>query len=159
MVTIVHPHETLIRTFYEAFAARDAEKMAACYHENIFFSDPAFPALHGREASDMWRMLVARGKDLKITLHSAGADDSGGQAVWEAHYTFSQTGRFVINRIEATFAFRDGKIVRHRDNFPFWKWAGQALGPVGKLLGWSWPIKALVRKKAAASLAAFRARQ
>jgi hypothetical protein len=64
----------------------------------------------------------------------------------------------VVNRIRAAFAFRDGLIVRHVDQFPFWKWSKQALGPLGLLLGWSWPLKAMVRKKAAASLDQFMAK-
>jgi ketosteroid isomerase-like protein len=154
----MHRHEQLIRQFYADFANRDAEAMARCYHADIVFSDPAFPRLTGREASDMWRMLIARGKDLELTLVSASANDAGGQATWEARYTFSQTGRVVVNRIDAMFAFRDGLIVRHVDRFDFWKWSRQALGLPGALLGWSWPMKALVRKKAAASLLAYRER-
>jgi ketosteroid isomerase-like protein len=155
----VHRNEQLIRDFYLAFAARDAETMAKLYHADIRFSDPAFRLLVGDEASDMWRMLISRGKDLTITLISVSADDHAGHARWEARYTFSQTGRFVINTIDAVFAFRDGRIVRHVDNFSFWKWSRQALGPIGLLLGWSWPLKSIVRKKAAASLHAWRERK
>ena len=155
----MHPNEELIRNFYERFAQRDAEGMATCYHADIWFSDPAFPSLRGDEASDMWRMLVSRGKDLQIVLHEASADDKQGNAIWEARYTFSQTGRHVVNRINATFVFRDGKIVRHIDHFPLWKWSSQALGPLGSLLGWSLPIKLLIRKKAAASLQAYRCKR
>ena len=46
------------------------------------------------------------------------------------------------------FEFRDGKIVRHLDQFSFWAWSRQALGPMGLLLGWFGPIKSAVRKKA-----------
>jgi len=154
----MHQHEQLIRDFYAAFAARDADGMARCYHPEILFSDPAFPMLKGNEASSMWRMLISRGKDLQLTLVEASADNDGGHATWEARYTFSQTGRPVINRIDAVFAFRDGLIVRHIDRFPFWKWSRQALGPIGLVLGWSLPIKMLVRKKAAASLASYMAK-
>lgn len=155
----MHPNEQLIRDFYAAFAARDADAMAKCYHPEVMFTDPVFPMLKGDEAGDMWRMLVARGKDLQLTLIEASADGNGGRAVWEARYSFSQTGRLVVNRIRAAFAFRDGLIVRHVDQFPFWKWSRQALGPLGLLLGWSLPVKALVRKKAAASLAGYVAKK
>ena len=39
----MHAHEALIREFYGAFARRDAEAMARCYHAEVFFSDPVFP--------------------------------------------------------------------------------------------------------------------
>lgn len=148
----MNANEKLVRDFYEAFAKRDAAGMARCYHPEIFFSDTVFPSLRGKEATAMWAMLCARGKDLEITLPAAQAGDEGGTAHWEAKYTFSQTGRFVHNKIDATFAFRDGKIVRHIDRFSFWAWARQALGPMGLLLGWFGPIKAAVRKKADAGL-------
>jgi len=152
----VHPHETLIREFYAAFARRDAEAMARCYHDEVFFSDPAFPKLNGEEARDMWRMLVARATDLEIVLEEAHADSEGGRARWTAHYTFSKTGRQVVNRIDALFAFRDGRIIRHFDRFSFWRWSSQALGPLGQFLGWFAPVKWMVRKQAAKQLDRFR---
>ncbi len=155
----MHPHESLIREFYGAFARRDAEAMARCYHDDVFFTDPAFPRLHGEEARNMWRMLVERGKDLVVVLDEASADESGGRAHWTATYTFSKTGRRVVNRIEAKFAFRDGKIVRHYDRFSFWKWSSQALGPAGQLFGWFAPLKWLVRRQAAEQLARFSAKR
>ncbi len=152
----MHPHETLIREFYGAFARKDGEAMARCYHPDVFFSDPVFPRLHGPEAGDMWRMLLSRATDLEVVLDSASADDQGGQAKWTARYTFSRTGRKVVNVITALFAFRDGKIVRHHDSFPFWRWASQALGPLGAALGWFAPLKWKVRRQAAEGLARYR---
>ena len=154
----MNANEQIVRDFYAAFAQRDAAGMAKCYHPDVFFSDPAFPSLRGREATAMWSMLCSRGKDLELELVEAQASDEGGTARWEARYTFSQTGRRVHNIIDAKFAFRDGKIIRHIDRFPFWRWARQALGPAGLLLGWSGPLKAMVRKKAAASLADYMSR-
>lgn len=155
----MHPHETVIRDFYAAFARRDPEAMARCYHAEVFFSDPAFPSLRGAEAGDMWRMLLARAADLQVSLDEASGDDAGGRAKWTARYTFSKTGRPVVNRISASFAFRDGLIVRHHDSFSFYTWAAQALGPIGKLLGWFAPLKWKVRKEAAKGLEMFRARR
>ena len=152
----MHPHETLVRDFYAAFARRDAEGMVRCYHPEVFFSDTVFRRLRGTEAGDMWRMLLARATDLVVTLDEAWADGEAGRARWTATYTFGATGRKVVNRISAMFAFRDGLIVRHYDRFPFWPWAAQALGPAGKLLGWLPMLKWKVRKQAARSLERFR---
>ena len=155
----MHPHETLIREFYARFAARDAEGMARCYHPEIAFSDPVFPMLRGADAGDMWRMLLKRATDLQVTLDEASADQDGGRAKWTARYTFARTGRPVVNRVEAMFAFRDGLIVRHFDHFSFWRWASQALGPLGAALGWFLPLKWKVRKDAARSLESFLAKR
>jgi ketosteroid isomerase-like protein len=152
----MHAHESLLREFYACFAARDAEGMARCYHADIFFSDPVFPALRGAEAGDMWRMLLSRAADLAVTLDEARGDAEGGEARWTARYTFTRTGRPVVNRVHGLFAFRDGLIVRHHDSFSFWRWASQALGPTGAVLGWTPMIRWKVRKDAAAALEKFR---
>jgi ketosteroid isomerase-like protein len=152
----MHPHESLIREFYARFAARDAEGMARCYHPEVAFSDPVFPILRGVEAGDMWRMLLSRAADLEVKLDEVSGDEAGGRSRWTARYTFSRTGRPVVNHVAGMFAFRDGLIVRHYDSFSFWRWASQALGPAGALLGWFAPLKWKVRREAAAGLERFR---
>jgi hypothetical protein len=90
----------------------------------------------------------ARATDLEVTASNVQADDERGRAHWDARYTFGQTGRKVLNRIDAEFEFRDGLIVRHTDTFSFWKWARQALGPAGFALGWTPPLQNKVRSMA-----------
>ena len=148
----MHPHEKAIRDFYAAFAKLDAEGMKAHYHADIAFSDPAFKMLKGAQANAMWAMLCSRANSFELTLVSASADNDGGRASWEAKYLYSGTGRMVHNKIEAVFSFKDGKIIRHVDRFDLWKWAGQALGAPGKLLGWFGPFKSLIAKKAMKTL-------
>jgi hypothetical protein len=82
-------------------------------------------------------------------------DDKSGSAHWEARYTFSQTGRRVVNVISAEFEFEAGRIIRHRDSFPLWRWSSQALGPVGMLLGWAPPLQGKIRAQSARTLEAF----
>ncbi|QSQ21656.1 nuclear transport factor 2 family protein [Pyxidicoccus parkwayensis] len=151
----MHPHSQLITDFYSAFQKRDAKGMAACYHPDVEFTDEAFVGLRYGRATAMWTMLIERGKDLELTFRDVQADDRTGRAHWDAHYTFSTTGRKVINRIDAEFEFRDGKIVRHRDHFNFHAWSRQALGPIGLVLGWTPLLKKKVQGTAAASLDKF----
>ena len=56
---------------------------------------------------------------------------------WKAVYHFGPAKRKVVNRILANFEFKDGKIIRHQDRFDLWKWAQQAMGWKGYILGWS----------------------
>jgi ketosteroid isomerase-like protein len=143
----------LINRFYEAFARRDAEAMVACYAPNVRFADPAFGELHGDEARGMWRMLVERGKDLEVVHSKVVADDQGhGSAHWDADYTFSATGRKVHNSIDARFRFEGGLIAEHEDSFDVYRWARQALGPVGLLLGWTPMVQNKIRSGARESL-------
>jgi ketosteroid isomerase-like protein len=155
----MHPNAKLIETFYTAFQRKDAETMATCYAPDVHFSDPVFPLLKASEAGDMWRMLLSRSKDLVLTFDGVIADDQVGRAHWVATYTFTQTGRKVVNDIHATFTFRDGKIVKHVDRFDLWKWARQALGMKGMMLGWSPLVSKAVRKQAGKSLEVFRSRK
>lgn len=152
----MHPNEQVITRFYEAFARRDAETMAACYHRDVEFSDPVFPDLKAGEAGDMWRMLTTRATDLAIRFNVKSADDKRGAAHWDADYTFTKTGRKVNNRIDAEFKFQDGLIRRHADHFDFWRWSRMALGTPGLLLGWSPLVRNKVRRQAAEGLEAFR---
>lgn len=152
---MTHPHAVLIERFYAAFQRRDAAAMAACYHAEIHFSDEVFPDLRGPQAGAMWAMLCARGKDLRVAPSAITADHARGSARWDAWYTFSGSGRTVHNIIHAEFGFRDGLIVRHRDRFDFWRWARQALGPAGVLLGWTPLLRGKVRATAAKSLDAW----
>lgn len=144
----MHSNAKLIETFYTRFAARDAEGMVACYHPNVVFSDVAFGRLEGARAGMMWRMLCERAADLVIEHSAVTADERSGSAHWEAHYTFSATGRKVHNVIDARFVFKDGLILEHHDTFDFYRWSKMAIGPAGWILGWTPILRNAVRKKA-----------
>ncbi|NWJ41222.1 MAG: nuclear transport factor 2 family protein [Geothrix sp.] len=152
------PQPLVVDRFYEAFARRDAAAMAACYHPDATFEDPAFGPLDREAAGAMWAMLLARATDLVITHQVLGEAGSEVRARWEARYTFTRTGRPVLNRIEATVILEDGLIRTHRDHFSFWAWARQAFGPAGLLLGWTPWFQTKVRAEALRGLAGFRAK-
>lgn len=155
----MHPNAELITRFYTCFQKSDAEGMAACYAKDVQFADPVFTDLKGEEASDMWRMLTSRAQDFSLEFDGVEADDTKGSAHWVARYLFSATGRVVVNDIRASFEFRDGKIVIHRDQFDLWRWSAQALGVKGSLLGWTPFVQAAIRKQAAKGLQVFRAQK
>ena len=150
-------NRAVITRFYQAFQRLDAEAMAACYSADVRFSDPVFVGLQGREAGDMWRMLCTRAADFSLTYGEVEADDRRGSAQWVARYTFSQTGRTVVNVIRAEFVFGNGRIVEHRDHFDLWRWSRQALGLKGWLLGWLPAVQGAIRAQARRGLAGFQA--
>jgi len=129
--------QKLIHKFYQAFEKLDAETMTSCYHNDVVFEDPAFGVLKGEKAKNMWRMLCTsqKGKNFIVKASKIEANNKNGTAHWEAHYTFSKTGRKVHNIIDAKFEFKDGKIIKHTDYFNLHNWAKQALGFKGLLLG------------------------
>jgi ketosteroid isomerase-like protein len=140
--------DELIQRFYTAFNDHDGHTMAAAYAPEAHFWDPVFQDLSGTEAGAMWRMLTGRADDLTVELAEHSSDGDSGTAHWIAHYTFTQTGRKVVNDIHATFRFQDGLIAEHRDEFDFTRWARQAIGVAGLLP----PVRSTVRKKARAGL-------
>jgi ketosteroid isomerase-like protein len=153
-------NEAVIERFYSAFAQRDGAGMAACYAPDVHFSDPVFTDLNGPEAGAMWRMLTERGADLRVELLERAADGDRGSARWRAHYTFTQTGRPVVNDVRASLRFGDdGLVTDHVYDFDFHRWARQALGPSGLLLGWTPLLRSAVRRKARAGLDEFLARE
>jgi ketosteroid isomerase-like protein len=142
----------LIERFYAAFDRRDGDAMAACYAPDATFRDPVFGRLDAAEAGAMWRMLTARSDDLRVELVEREADEERGSARWIARYTFTQTGRPVVNDVRATFRFRDGRFAEHVDRFGFWRWSRQALGTRGLLLGWTPQMRLGVHRQARAGL-------
>jgi ketosteroid isomerase-like protein len=150
-------NSALINRFYDAFNRLDAEAMAACYTDDVLFSDPVFGELRGSQAGDMWRMLTARARDFSVSFDKVRADERTGGAHWVATYLFSQTGRTVVNDIQARFVFRDGKISEHHDQFDLWRWSRQALGAKGALLGWTPFVQNAIRAQAQKGLKAYQA--
>jgi len=145
----------LIERFYDAFDRCDGETMALCYLPDATFHDPVFGTLTGEQVGNMWRMLTAKAKELKIELLEHDAAEMSGTASWQAHYEFAATGRPVINRVQATFEFREGRIARHTDGFSFFAWSRQALGPIGLVLGWNPVGRGMVRRRALSDMDRF----
>ncbi|MEU4538497.1 nuclear transport factor 2 family protein [Streptosporangium sp. NPDC023825] len=147
----------LIRTFYDAFARRDADAMELCYHPDVTFGDPVFQDLEGRDrVMGMWRMLLGRSADLDVTVRDITARPHEGTAHWTGRYTFGKTGRKVVNEVDALFRFEDGLIVRHHDDFDLRRWSKMAMGrPVGIVLGWTPMLRAKIRTTAMRSLQEF----
>ena len=151
-------NQATIRRLYDALGRHDGEAMASCYAADAHFADPVFPDLRGEQPGDMWRMLTSRATDLSVELPEARADAEAGAARWIATYTFGATGRRVVNRVRSDFRFDDaGLIAEQHDDFDFWRWSRQALGPAGIALGWTPMLRSKVRANAAAELARFRA--
>ncbi len=127
--------KALITKFYTAFAALDSTTMISCYHNDIEFTDPAFGTLNGDRAKAMWVMLCKNAHNLKVEFSKVEATETNGSAHWNVSYTFRKTGRPVLNKIEATFEFKEDKIIKHTDSFNLHNWAKQAIGFQGLLLG------------------------
>jgi uncharacterized protein len=149
-------NEDIIKRFYSAFQKLDYQTMNDCYSEDIVFSDPVFLVLKGNEVKAMWEMLCKNAKDFSLTFSDLELlDEEYATCRWTATYTFSKTGRKVVNNIKAYMKFYDGKIIEHSDAFRLSTWISQALGWKGVLFGWSGFMKRAVQKNARKSLDGF----
>jgi hypothetical protein len=148
----------LVERFYAAFGRRDHGAMAASYAHTALFSDPVFQALTGPRIGTMWRMLCERATDLRVECGPVRLEGDTARVEWQAWYTYSATGRRVHNRIVAALSLEQGLIRRHDDMFDLYRWARQALGVKGLVLGWTPPVQRAIRRQAIRSLDAFAAR-
>lgn len=147
------PNENTLTKFYTAFSNGNAVQMCECYHPNVQFQDPAFGILKGDDVFKMWQMLIEKSKgNIAISFSEIKADELTGTASWTAVYNFSKTNRKVVNSIHAQFQFQDGLIIKHTDNFDIWKWAKQAFGWKGFLLGWTGFMQNKIQEQARLSL-------
>jgi hypothetical protein len=148
----MHSNAQLIEQFYSAFQDKDYKTMQSCYTDNMVFTDPVFTGLDAGLAKGMWEMFCKKGDFISLEFRNIRAVDHLGSAEWIATYIFSGTGRRVRNHIFADFVFESGKITQHTDDFNFYKWARQAFGFKGLLLGWTPFFKNKVRKTARKNL-------
>ena len=143
------PEETreVLTRFYDALSRRDGETMASLYSPDASFEDEIY-RLRGEDVGKMWRGLMSRAKTLTVsyTIAKAGAGD--GTVEWTARYDYPGGGP-VVTVILSGLELAGGKIVRQRDRFDFPRWAAQALGTKGKLLGrFEW-VRRVVSREAA----------
>jgi ketosteroid isomerase-like protein len=146
----------LINNFYSAFQQLDYRGMISNYSNDIVFFDPAFGLLRGDEARSMWEMLCKTARDFSLSYGNIVLlDDEYATCDWVATYTFSKTGRKVVNNVKANMRFEGGRIVEHSDAFSLHKWSSQALGPVGQLLGWNSFFQRRIKNQAKRNLLKF----
>jgi ketosteroid isomerase-like protein len=145
-----------VERFYSAFQKLDYAGMNACYSEDIVFSDPVFGLLRGNEVRSMWEMLCRNAKDFSLQFSNIQLlDEEYATCNWTASYTFSKTGKKVVNNIKAFMKLKDGIIIEHSDAFRLSTWIGQALGWKGVLFGWTGFMKRAVQKNARKNLQRF----
>lgn len=149
-------NKELINKFYTAFQNLDYRAMNNCYRDDIIFFDPVFGLLNGDEAKYMWEMLCTSAKDFRLTFDNITAlDDEYYTCDWVASYTFSKTGRKVVNKIKANMRFENNEIIEHSDAFSIHKWSRQALGITGELFGWNSFFQKKIKNQARRNLLKF----
>jgi ketosteroid isomerase-like protein len=156
----MNKNEELMNGFYTAFQKLDYKTMNNYYSDDIVFFDPVFNLLERNQVKAMWEMLCKNAKDFKLVFGNIVAlDEEYYTCDWVATYTFSKTGRRVVNKIKAHMRMADGKIVEHSDGFSLHKWSMMALGFSGWLLGWNRFFQNKIKREARKNLERFMQRQ
>ncbi len=152
----MNTNEELVASFYTSFAKLDANGMNAFYSDDVAFYDPVFELLQAPAAKAMWRMLCANARDFSLTFNNIqDLGDDYYTCDWIATYTFSKTGRKVVNKVKAHMKIVDGEIIEHSDGFSLHEWSKQALGFSGWLLGWNSFYQRKIKNTAKQSLLRF----
>ncbi len=144
--------QTLYR-YFTALVARDTQGMQNCYAHGVRFEDPIFNLNGDREIMAMWALLFGPGRlptdrtnkgqggltnTWAVDFHTVKTLQNHGSVRWEVTFRYAPTGRIVHNSVYSQFHFDDdGLILSQRDNFDFWRWARQAHGFLGMMLGWT----------------------
>ena len=153
-------HEEMVDRFYTAFQQLDYATMQACYSSHPVFSDPVFGLLEGKEVTMMWEMLCKNAKNFSLLYFDIQSlDDEYLTCHWTATYTFSKTGRKVVNKVKAHFRIENGRITEHTDKFDMWRWSRQALGWPGLVFGWTSFMQTKIHKQAIKGLQLYMARK
>ncbi|MFC4261805.1 nuclear transport factor 2 family protein [Ferruginibacter yonginensis] len=153
---LMNGEQNIIQQFFNAFKKLDATTMNACYTNNIAFNDPMFDLLRGDEVRAMWQMLCANASNFSLEYDSIKDEGDGYYTCnWTAQYTFSKTGRRVINKCKAYMKIENGLIAEHSDAWSLHKWSEQAIGLPGKLLGWAGFFRRRIKNNARKNLLHF----
>lgn len=149
-------NQQIIEKFYSSFQQLDYTVMNQCYSDDIVFFDPAFGLLKDNEVRCMWEMLCKNARDFSLTFGNIKQlDDEYYTCDWVATYTFSKTGRHVVNKARANMRLDNGKILEHSDAFSLHNWSKQAFGITGILFGWNTYFQNRVKNTARKNLMAF----
>lgn len=152
----MNTNKELINNFYRSFQQLDHKGMNRGYSDDIVFFDPVFGLLRGDEVRCMWEMLCKHAKNFSLTYDNIIELDNEYCTVdWVATYTFSKTGKKVVNFVKANMRFTNGKIIEHSDAFSLHKWSKQALGLTGELFGWNTFFQRKIKNQARRNLLKF----
>lgn len=116
--------------FYDAFVHARFDEMESLYADDVSFRDDIFRYQDRDGTMGMWRKLLEKPGKVKASYRFDRVEGNVAIGRWQADYEVF--GRKVHNDIESRLTVVDGKIVAHKDDFDFAKWAGQAL-PIGHL--------------------------
>ena len=137
--------EAVAREFYGAFVKGDTATMNRLYAPDVKFQDTIFSFKDRAGTMGMWKILVDPSSGAKFTARVVSVQGEKATCHWAADYKLF--GRPIHNEIDSVLTIRDGRIVDHRDAFPWAPWAKQAfpLGRFSDVAPIRWVLKTALR--------------
>jgi len=146
-------NKNVITGLYNAYKERNPELMASFYTEDASFKDEIFGEVTGQEIPKVWEVVHSTTSNFYLYFHIVNVNKNLATVNSQLSYTFKHTGRKIDISITSIFRFENGKIRHQVDEYSLWKWASQAFGVSGFLLGWNPKFKNKIRQSAQNTIA------
>ena len=143
----------LVKQFYHALDKGDYKSVIDLYHAKAIYRDELFD-LQGLEIHALWYRATRPEMNFSAKLESIREEGDVIKTDWEIGYTLDVIKRRIKLKEIGTFKFEDDKIIEHTDEYDFWSWCTQVLGPIGRVFGWSNWLKSRARYQARKSVLA-----
>ncbi|ARU92149.1 hypothetical protein SCLARK_001685 [Spiroplasma clarkii] len=147
-------NKEVVVKFFTALSKGDWKLMNNLYSKDVAFSDTVFGELNYSQITNLWEMLLTENPDLSANFKIV-EDGEVVKVQWVMVSKFGQKHRKVILNILSTLEVSKGKIIKHNDHFDFKKWAKQALGIIGWMLGSKQSFKNRIKEEAFIKLNSF----
>lgn len=113
----------ITRRLQRALRSGDLDSIARCYDANAEYSDPVLGGLGAGSARRAWSLILPLLRDpcWHFSVVDVGLCSSRSRSRLE--FLFAPTARPVVLDISTVLCIRDGRIVRHDDEFSLSDWA------------------------------------
>ncbi len=123
--------EAMLAGLVEAFHARDVERLAAGWCEDIIIRFAGQPELRGKAAGKKWLAArFARQRDYRLVKTFQAVTGNVIGDMWTGHWTDALTGKKMQGKGMEFLTMRGGKIAVWEAVFNVWEQGGQAQTPI-----------------------------
>ena len=141
----------IVEQFYAALNAKDLLTLRSLYHPKAEYNDEIF-SLNYKEILALWYSSMQPEMELVAEVHSIDQQKESIVTHWTISYTIASINKRITLDEVGRFEFQDGLIIRHTDEYSFYRWCAQAFGVAGMLASWSKWLRKKVRNQAYSSI-------
>jgi hypothetical protein len=137
--------EAVAKRFFDAYTTGDMATLDSLYDANVKWSDPILSFGDRAGTMGMWRWEAEQSPKFSYEMvpRAPGLPADQVQVRWHADYHLN--GNPIHNDVLATLTINDeGKVVAHKDDYSWEKWAAQAFPGLAHSPAWPY-IEGVVR--------------